>query len=95
VETITKAFDHSLTLDEVLEVQGGPQRDCRSCAKSGPDAEGWALSRRRGHRTLPKLYHPTTPIRKPEGDWHLRCQVRTLRLVREVPTQGPRPAGSD
>ena len=71
-------LDDRLSLEQVIQARGVPQRDCRTCPKFEADPEGrgfgWCLA----HKSYVKLYHDA------EG-WHSQCQFKTIRLVRALP----------
>lgn len=77
----TRSLDDRLTLQQVLDVRGVPQRDCRACPKFVPDEAGRGFGWCEAHDQWVKLYHPV-------GNWHSQCQFKAIRLVRALERPG-------
>lgn len=69
--------DTFFTLEEVLTQRRVPQRDCRTCPKYIPDADGFDCGWCEAHNMWVKLYQK--PAR-----WYSQCQFRNIRAERAV-----------
>lgn len=65
------------TFEDVLAVRKVPKRDCRSCPKYVPDADGFDCGWCEAHKMWVKLYQ--VPER-----WYSQCQFRLIRAERAV-----------
>ena len=72
-----KKLDADLSLEEVIENRGVPQRDCRTCPKFEANPAGFNYGWCRAHDQYVKLYHPA-------GEWYTQCQFKYLRISREI-----------
>jgi hypothetical protein len=77
MRTPSAVRDTFLTLEELLALRKVPKRDCRSCPKYVPDADGFDCGWCEAHNMWVKLYQ--APDR-----WHSQCQFRLLRAERAV-----------
>ncbi|HYZ93988.1 MAG TPA: hypothetical protein VFA34_16570 [Actinomycetota bacterium] len=69
--------DTYLTLESVLAHRNVPKRDCRSCPKFVPDADGFGCGWCEAHKMWVKLYAA------PEK-WYSQCQFRFIRAERAL-----------